>query len=1508
MGIESCKVKYSFYLEICNMLYEPLGLLTDGTSYSAYDIEISKTDNDATKLNFTISEKSPKFKYLVNENMVLMDGEYYIIKKITLEESADYSYRFECEHEICSYKEKLNGKIEMIGESPENLINEVCTNVTSPLPIRFGGTDIIGKYRHLISDEQSVFSNLVSIAEVFGARLIFKKINGIIHVWLLANPKDKGRFVEKKRDLDSVNLEYDSNEMFTRLHYFGGSDNDTGNEITMHDVNPTGKSYVEDFSYYLNQGYTLEEVKANPNCIREMTIRNPDLTTPEQIYQMALQELGQICKPKMTASINIIDLQQLKGYILEPIEIGDLIRVYDKTRNLNLEATVTGINKRSENPLDIGITLSNVIEINSALKDLVNSSQTIDRVTNGGNTVQGVFVSIGDRSLKTELFEHSTQISGNTTQINDNKASIEANTKEIAMKVSESEYKKDQTIINDRITEAEFQIRPDQITATVTQNKTFTNIIDGAKAEMDAESTKKLNEYKETVDKEFGDVGLAIKNAKDYVDGAFKDGILTETEKEGIKVQINQIEVEEKDVGKQYAEIYHHSLLINKVTLKQTYEQYKTTSRNLITFLTSMLTLANIEIGHANEKDRLFTLYKEHLGMVKVKITMALDEIALNRNNNLQNNVEEKFATLDVSLDKINIAVGENTETIAQTTEIVNGIQIGTRNYIRNADAKADKEFWTGVDNFHIGGSGMKYLMKKRTGYVGTDRCFISQNVCAYTMKNGLSVNTPIVFSGFYFVNTSIIPFEGGQLFVRCYKKDSPTGEFGDICVRDIAASTTQLSGSFEISGKTPFDCSRVDVQLAITKNGELGFAQPKLEKGTRKTDFSIAPEDISDRTDKAKDDAIKYANDLKAATDKEINDVSTSITDLNTTMNTAFKDGIISESEAIAIKENLKRCDKEKLEADKQYNVLYADTSLIGTAKTNLLNAKNDYNSKYTDLTNYIKNVIADGKATTSEIANIDTKNTAYNTSNATLVQRVGEATKSIEDKKKQDAINSANNHTNSQITETNKKVTENKSSIDILKNQISLTVSQSQLEETKVQIGTDIDKSKNEAIDYTDTEIKKANDRVAGIDIKIDGITSKVTNVETEVKKVDGKVVSNTTRIESAENKITPTAITSSVSEQLNNGGKIDVTSMKIDKTGIETLHDGYSTKVASGWTTCSEPNGDWTYRLGRFFDLYCGKIGTAKDYIGGVRGFIGASTGKKQMDVVVDADVSKGLGIGYTVGSGGSADASKDFIRFNPGGWMHAWTGMNFNNFEIRKLHPNMDTSLDMFSGYTYHHSNCIDTNHSGGNLVFNYHKGYNTTVASKVYVNDGTKTGNRGIIYVKSVDAKSALRQVQNTNTGIKASYGVTATRDFIDDLYFGTIDENGEAIVMLSQEFLSQVDTTTKYHVQVTGYNGGTFKIERNQTFIRLTGASNEEFSISVRCVSKQNLETMKAIERDTMYDEKYMHHSLLDIINDKEKEQLDKFKLNRLADESNRKSLKILMQTAQKMEESRHDK
>lgn len=131
----------------------------------------------------------------------------------------------------------------------------------------------------------------------------------------------------------------------------------------------------------------------------------------------------------------------------------------------------------------------------------------------------------------------------------------------------------------------------------------------------------------------------------------------------------------------------------------------------------------------------------------------------------------------------------------------------------------------------------------------------------------------------------------------------------------------------------------------------------------------------------------------------KDIKDVSDAVSNLDTTINTTFKDGIISEAEAKAIASNINVLNAEKADIDAYYTKLYANAYLTGTAKTNLASAKTAYNTAHTNLINSINTAIADGKATATEKADVDAKFSAYNNALSAYQTRVGEADKAIQD-----------------------------------------------------------------------------------------------------------------------------------------------------------------------------------------------------------------------------------------------------------------------------------------------------------------------------------------------------------------------------------------------------------------------------------------------------------------------------------------------------------------------------
>lgn len=149
----------------------------------------------------------------------------------------------------------------------------------------------------------------------------------------------------------------------------------------------------------------------------------------------------------------------------------------------------------------------------------------------------------------------------------------------------------------------------------------------------------------------------------------------------------------------------------------------------------------------------------------------------------------------------------------------------------------------------------------------------------------------------------------------------------------------------------------------------------PKVERGTKHTGWSPSPEDV----------------------EYDIKNVSNNLESFENTVNTTFKDGIIEEAEAKAIKQQLNQLENTRVEILRQYNTIYANADLKGTAKTNLLNAKSAFESAHNSLVSTINTVIADGKVTSSESSSVDSTFNTYNGFLGTLVERLQEALDSI-------------------------------------------------------------------------------------------------------------------------------------------------------------------------------------------------------------------------------------------------------------------------------------------------------------------------------------------------------------------------------------------------------------------------------------------------------------------------------------------------------------------------------
>lgn len=147
--------------------------------------------------------------------------------------------------------------------------------------------------------------------------------------------------------------------------------------------------------------------------------------------------------------------------------------------------------------------------------------------------------------------------------------------------------------------------------------------------------------------------------------------------------------------------------------------------------------------------------------------------------------------------------------------------------------------------------------------------------------------------------------------------------------------------------------------------NPVIEYKDFKVEKGTKATDYTPAPEDI----------------DAQFATlTKETGDLKVAVQGLQGTINSGFVDGIVTEAEAKAINQSKLQLEKEKKDFDGQYVGIYGSPDLTEESiKAELKTAKDNYDVSHDALMSAITEAIKDGKATPQESALVTSRFADY-------------------------------------------------------------------------------------------------------------------------------------------------------------------------------------------------------------------------------------------------------------------------------------------------------------------------------------------------------------------------------------------------------------------------------------------------------------------------------------------------------------------------------------------------
>lgn len=285
----------------------------------------------------------------------------------------------------------------------------------------------------------------------------------------------------------------------------------------------------------------------------------------------------------------------------------------------------------------------------------------------------------------------------------------------------------------------------------------------------------------------------------------------------------------------------------------------------------------------------------------------------------------------------------------------------------------------------------------RRVLYVGEDYIDLSMDDCDAGSMVPKAGDTIVTIGNKTDINRQHV------VFLSSYDEDAP-------CIKLYSGINSYSMLNKEVTVISPNADKNVFTGQVVIKPGSTGFGN------------------LSDAPNMGLiEQEIQEAKDAAEAVKEEILDVQGSVADLAGYVDGAFSDGIISESEAASIEKYINIVNSERQQALATFNELSNNSYLEGSAKTSLSYAKVNLFSSIDALINSINTAIADGKATSGEKADVDSKYAIFTDYYNKFYAAVEKANKSIQDKLKgysdnaQKAADEAKNNATSAMEDAN-------------------------------------------------------------------------------------------------------------------------------------------------------------------------------------------------------------------------------------------------------------------------------------------------------------------------------------------------------------------------------------------------------------------------------------------------------------------------------------------------------
>lgn len=519
------------------------------------------------------------------------------------------------------------------------------------------------------------------------------------------------------------------------------------------------------------------------------------------------------------------------------------------------------------------------------------------------------------------------------------------------------------------------------------------------------------------------DVSTALGTFKETVNTTFKDGIIDESEKQLLKEKIGLVDKEKVDIDLRYNSVVQDLNLSEEVKIELTakYNEYCNKHNELKEKINHVISDNMVNDAEKLEIDTLFKAYSNSLAHFSALMNKAIENITFNTSkaeleqakNELQGSIDgvkESIEGIDKVLDgtfENNILDEVERENIKQNLENLSREKLDIDKTYAELYGNT---YLTGQDKVNFKNSYDNYISKynevvKLSNDILAKEDLIN-NIDKANMDSAIAKHKETLALFHTQANKSID-------IIATNKVNSVKNEIGgnlDNLKGEIDGLDSYIDGAFKDSVLSDAEKNAIKQNLKTLETGKLNIDKQYTVvynnaslTGTAKTELKSSYDNyvlkynslvtvinnILDKTGllveadntainnafREHNDAmsvynekinkaidyitIKNVEDAKSELSSNIEELGGALSGLESTMNNAFKDGVLSESEKKSIKQHLLTVSSKKSDIDKRYTTLYSNEHLEETPKSNLTTAYNNYIKAYNSLVTVINNIL---------------------------------------------------------------------------------------------------------------------------------------------------------------------------------------------------------------------------------------------------------------------------------------------------------------------------------------------------------------------------------------------------------------------------------------------------------------------------------------------------------------------------------------------------------------------